>query len=102
MIHYEDLKPDLHETHGSTTVTAAAITRFAERYDPQPFHLSDADARNTPFGALAASGWHTTALTLQLFTGQRREPLASLGSPGFDDLRWPRPVLASDTLRVQS
>ncbi|ROO33654.1 MaoC family dehydratase [Salinisphaera orenii] len=102
MIHYEDMQPgDVADLGPTEAITAEAIVAFAERYDPQPFHLSDAGAADTYFETLAASGWHTAALTMKLLMTGRDEPLASLGSPGFDDLRWHRPVHVGDRLSVR-
>jgi len=101
MIHFEDLRPDVEMWFGPLTVSAEDIVRFARQYDPQPFHLSDEGARDTIFGSLAASGWHTAALTMKMMIGDPNQRVASLGSPGFDDLRWRRPVYPGDTLRVR-
>lgn len=102
MIHFEDMKlGDVAELGPTEPITADAIIAFAERYDPQPFHLSDAGAAGTYFETLAASGWHTAALTMKLLMTGRDEPLASLGSPGLDDLRWHRPVHVGDRLSVR-
>ena len=92
MIHYEDLNVNDSVDLGPTSPSAEEVVAFAERYDPQPFHLSDEGAKNTYFGKLAASGWHTAALTMKLMMTGRDEPLASLGSPGFENLRWLKPV----------
>ncbi|TAM10758.1 MAG: MaoC family dehydratase [Nevskiaceae bacterium] len=83
---------------GSVPVTAEAIKRFAAQYDPQPFHLDEAAAQKSLFKGLAASGWHTAAMTMRLIVQQ---PMASLGSPGFDDLRWLKPVRPGDTLHAR-
>lgn len=101
MIYFEDMQPGQEESYGTLTVTAEAVVCFAEKYDPQPFHLSDEGARGTIFGSLAASGWHTAAMTMKLVI-DREEPLASLGSPGFDDLRWHKPVYPGDKLRART
>jgi acyl dehydratase len=101
MIYFEDVEIGGTREFGPLTVDADAVVEFARKYDPQPFHLSDEGARDTYFGKLAASGWHTAALTMKLMVGGSHEPLASLGSPGFDDLRWRRPVYPGDTLRVR-
>lgn len=102
MIHYEDMSPGDVALLGPTDpITAEDIVAFARRYDPQPFHLSDAGARDTYFETLSASGWHTAALTMRLLMTGRDEPLASLGSPGFDDLRWRHPVRVGDRLSVR-
>lgn len=99
MIYFEDLEPGREDEFGPLQVSADDIIRFARKYDPQPFHLSDEGAQGTIFGSLAASGWHTAAMTMKLVI-DRDPPLASLGSPGFDDLRWRKPVYPGDTLRA--
>ncbi|HLQ85802.1 MAG TPA: MaoC/PaaZ C-terminal domain-containing protein [Salinisphaeraceae bacterium] len=102
MIYFEDLEPGQEQEFGPLNVTAEAIVSFAEKYDPQPFHLSDEGARGTFFGSLAASGWHTAAMTRKLITAYAEEPLASLAPVGFDDLRWRQPVYPGDELRAQT
>ncbi len=102
MIYFEDMTPGQQTTCGPLSVSADDIIRFARKYDPQPFHLSDEGAAGTLFGTLAASGWHTAAMTMKLIIDHRDEPLASLGSPGFDDLRWSKPVYPGDTLRAST
>ncbi len=101
MIHYEDLAVGQCDLFGPITVDADEVVDFARRYDPQRFHLSDEGARDTYFGRLAASGWHTAAMTMKLMMTGRAEPLASLGSPGLEDLRWRKPVYPGDRLRAQ-
>lgn len=101
MIHYEDLKVGDSVDLGPTSTSAEEIVAFAKRYDPQPFHLSDEGAKNTYFGSLAASGWHTAALTMRLMMTGRDQPLASLGSPGFENLRWRHPVYPDDQLTAR-
>jgi acyl dehydratase len=83
---------------GPVTVTAEEIVEFAERYDPQPFHLDEEAGRSTPFGGLIASGWHTTALFMGMFVRAILLDSASLGSPGVDEIRWRAPVRPGDTL----
>jgi acyl dehydratase len=82
------------------TITDAQIIEFALKFDPQPFHVDVTAATAGPFGGLIASGFHTAALSFRLFwqTGVLGD--ASLGSPGFDELRWLKPVRPGDTLRV--
>ncbi|GAB3670212.1 MaoC family dehydratase [Salinisphaera aquimarina] len=101
MIHYEDLPLDQCVVLGPVTLSAEEVVDFARRYDPQRFHLSDEGARDTYFGKLAASGWHTASLTMKMMMTGREAPLASLGSPGFDNLRWLRPVYPGDTLSAR-
>jgi acyl dehydratase len=94
---------------GSHTFTADAIKRFAAKYDPQPVHVDEKAAKASPAGRLCASGWHTAAAMMRLlvdyFDAQEAraraagEPfLVSGPSPGFDDLKWPQPVYAGDTV----
>jgi acyl dehydratase len=84
---------------GEVTVTRDEIVEFARRYDPQPFHVDEAAAADGPFAGLVASGWHTAALFMGLFVRGILLDAASMGSPGVDELRWPRPVRPGDTLR---
>ena len=78
------------------------ITSFAAEFDPQPFHLDEDAARETMFGGLAASGWHTAAVTMQLLVESEFKPAGGLVGAGLDELRWPRPVRPGDELRVES
>ena len=103
MKYLEDLRVGDRASFGSYAVNREEVLEFARKYDPQPFHLSDEAAAQTYFGRLAASGWHTCAMTMamlveNLTTGAQ----AGLGSPGVDELRWLRPVYPGDTLRVES
>ena len=77
------------------------IKRFAAEFDPQPFHLNEADAERSFFGGLAASGWHTAAVTMRLLVESL--PIAGgIVGAGMDELRWPKPVRPGDRLRVES
>jgi acyl dehydratase len=83
-------------------VTEEGIIQFARDFDPQPFHLDASAAEQSVFKGLAASGWHTAAMTMKLFvTGGLRLAGGSVGL-GVDELRWPRPVRPGDTLRLQT
>jgi acyl dehydratase len=84
---------------GPVTVTEEEIVAFASRFDPQPFHVDPEAARESPFGGLIASGWHTAALYMGMFVRGVLEGTASLGSPGVEELRWTAPVRPGDTLR---
>ena len=86
---------DLGEQH----VTEASIIAFAREFDPQPFHTDPARARDSFFGGLVASGWHTVALYMRLLVDGLLSETASNGSPGIDSLRWLKPVRPGDTLR---
>jgi acyl dehydratase len=102
MIYFEDLEIGAETYFGSYEVTREEVIEFARKYDPQPFHLSDEAAAKTHFGRLAASGWHTAAMTMAVIARHVVEQQqAGLGSPGIDELRWKRPVYPGDTLHVR-
>src|SRR5215475_16132427 len=97
----EDLAPgQVFTSDARAVVDGGAIKRFAGEFDPQLFHLDEATARPTFFKRLVASGWHTTAVTMQLLVQTLPLSEGVIGS-GVDELRWPRPVKPGDTLRVQ-
>jgi acyl dehydratase len=97
----EDLAPgQVFTSEARAVVDAGSIKRFAGQFDPQPFHLDEATAQPTFFKKLVASGWHTTAVTMQLLVQTLPLSEGVIGS-GVDELRWPRPVKPGDTLRVQ-
>jgi acyl dehydratase len=101
MIYFEDLVVGAEREFGTYDVSREEVLEFARKYDPQPFHLSDEAAAMTHFGRLAASGWHTAAMTMAVIA--RRvidDQQAGLGSPGIDELRWKKPVYPGDTLHV--
>ncbi|MBC8022123.1 MAG: MaoC family dehydratase [Burkholderiales bacterium] len=98
----EDFAPGQKYNSGSLRVESADIKAFASQYDPQPFHLDEDAAAKTLFGGLAASGWHTAALTMRLLVGGEMNPAGGIIGAGFDEFRWPRPVRPGDTLRVES
>ncbi len=101
--HYlEDFAPGQKYNSGSSRVESADIKAFASQYDPQPFHLDEDAAAGTFFGGLAASGWHTAALTMRLLVEGEMNPAGGIIGAGFDEFRWPRPVRPGDTLRVES
>ena len=83
-------------------VEAERIKTFAAEFDPQPFHLDEQTARGTFFGGLAASGWHTAAVTMRLLVESDLKPVGGIIGAGFDEFRWPRPVRPGDELRVES
>lgn len=100
-IYLDDLTVGDQFTSGEHAMDEAQITSFAAQFDPQPFHLDDAAARDTLFGGLAASGWHTAAITMRLQVTSGL-PIAGgiIGAGG--ELTWPRPTRASDVLHVVS
>jgi acyl dehydratase len=113
MKYLEDIRIGETVEFGRHTFTAAEIKSFAERYDPQPFHLDEAAAVCSHFGALVASGWHTGSVCIRLMIEHRLrqeeamrargEPVGRTGpSPGFRDLKWLKPVYAGDTITYAS
>jgi acyl dehydratase len=102
MICFEDLEVGGETDFGSYEVTREEVLEFARKYDPQPFHLSDEEAAKTHFGRLAASGWHTAAMTMAVIARHVvAHEQAGLGSPGIDELRWKKPVYPGDVLHVR-
>jgi acyl dehydratase len=101
MLHLEDFSIGGKFAAGPIAVTAAEIKGFAAAFDPQPFHVDEVAAEATPFAGLAASGWHTGAMTMRLLV--EALPIAGgvIGG-GVDELRWLRPVRPGDALRVES
>ena len=87
---------------GRMRIDEDRIKTFAAEFDPQPFHLDAEAARKTLFGGLAASGWHTAALTMRLLVESEIKPVGGIVGAGFDEFRWPRPVRPGDELRVES
>ena len=103
MKYLEDLQVGDTRRFGAYHVTREEVLEFARKYDPQPFHLSEEAAAQTHFGRLAASGWHTCAMTMSMLVAQMADdPYAGLGSPGVDELRWLKPVFPGDTLSVET
>ena len=108
MRHFEDIAIGDTVELGSHLFTAQEIKRFAAAYDPQPFHTDEAAATESHFGRLCASGWHTLAVWMKLnvrqmqrLAGERAGP--RLGpSPGFDELKWLKPVYAGDTISFRT
>ena len=97
----EDYTPGAVYEYGSITVTEAEILDFARAFDPQPIHTDPAAAAQGPFRGLIASGWHTTGIMMRLFADHYLSRVASLASPGVDEIRWPAPVRPGDSLRLR-
>jgi len=87
---------------GRIQIDTERIKSFAAEFDPQPFHLDERAADGSIFKGLAASGWHTAALTMRLLVESDLKPAGGIVGAGFDEFRWPRPVRPGDELRVQS
>ncbi|MDE2229045.1 MAG: MaoC family dehydratase [Alphaproteobacteria bacterium] len=99
--YFDDFKVGERFSTATKTVTQDMIVEFAKVYDPQPFHIDPAAAKHSIFGGLIASGFQTLALGFRLFWDTGLFKAASMGSPGFDELRWLKPVRPGDTLRVE-
>jgi acyl dehydratase len=101
-MYLQDIQPGQRAAFGSYQVSREEVLDFAAKYDPQPFHLSDEGAASTHFGRLAASGWHTTAMTMAMVVANMGDSEGSLGAAGIDELRWLKPVYPGDTLRCET
>src|ERR1700674_2423454 len=86
---------------GRLRIEGERALAFAAEFDPQPFHLDEAAARRSIFGGLAASGWHTAAVTMRLMIETELKPAGGFVGAGLDECRWPRPVRPGDELRVE-
>jgi len=100
--YFEDYVAGAVYEYGYVSVSEADIIAFAERFDPQPIHTDAHFAADGPFGGLIASGWHTAGLFMRLFADHYLTRVASLASPGIDELRWPAPLRPGDLLRIRA
>jgi acyl dehydratase len=99
--YFEDyITGSVHE-FGPIMVEEKGIIAFARRFDPQLLHTDSDAAKDTEFGGLIASGWHTAALMMRLFVDNYLSHVASLGSPGVDELRWLKPVRPGDEISIR-
>jgi acyl dehydratase len=99
--YFEDyVEGDVH-SFGAIAVDKDELIAFGKRFDPQAMHTDPEAAKNTPFGGLIASGWHTAGLMMRLYVEHYLTHVASLASPGLDELRWLKPVRPGDTLSVR-
>jgi acyl dehydratase len=87
---------------GRVRVEKDQIVAFAKQFDPQPYHLDEDAALKSPFKGLAASGWHTAAMTMRLMVDGEFQPAGGILGVGFDQLSWLKPVRPGDELRVTS
>ena len=97
-LYFEDLEPGRVHELGSHTVSEEEIVAFARQWDPQSFHVDPEAAKESVFGGLIASGWHTGAMWMRLYVDSLLDGAASMGSPGIEELRWLAPVRPGDTL----
>lgn len=99
--YFEDYVPGSVFRFGPIAVEEAEVIDFARRFDPQDMHIDPAKAAAGPFGGLIASGWHTIGLMMRLFVDHYLSHVASLASPGVDEVRWLKPARPGDTLSLR-
>ncbi len=95
---FEDYQIGTTHECGPVTVEENEVIEFGKRFDPQFFHTDPVAAKQSIYGGLIASGWHTASLMMRLFVDNYLSRVASLGSPGVDELRWLKPVFPGDEL----
>jgi len=102
MQYFEDIQVGSRTRFGRYEVTREDVLAFAQKFDPQPFHLSDEEAAKTHFGRIAASGWHTCAMSMAMIVENlTANQQAGLGGIGIDSLRWWKPVYPGDVLNCE-
>ena len=102
MKYLDDFSPGDEYDLGSVTVSEEEIIAFAQQFDPQPFHIDTVAARESPFGGIIASGWHTSSLYMRLAVDSMLTQTANVAGLGVDDLRWLQPVRPGDTLTARA
>ena len=100
-IYWEDFEVGRTVTLGQKHVTREEIIAFATEFDPQPFHLDETAAKDTPLGGLAASGWHSCAILMRMICDGYLVNSSSLGSPGLEEVKWLAPVRPGDVLEAR-
>ena len=100
--YFEDYEAGRVYELGSVQVELAEVVEFATRYDPQYFHIDESRAKESIYGGIIASGWHTASMMMRIFADNFLSDVSSMGSPGLDELRWYQPVRPGDTLFVSA
>jgi acyl dehydratase len=100
--YFEDYAAGQTFLSGKHRIVKDQIIAFAKQFDPQFYHLDEEAAKNSPFKGLAASGWHTAAITMRLMVDGEFKPAGGIIGVGFDELSWARPVRPGDELYVKS
>jgi len=100
-IYFEDLPAGWARESTPRTITREEMLAYARQYDPQPFHLDEAAAKDSIYGGLIGSGWLTVSVMMRLLWDTLLKDAVSLGSPGADEVRWLKPVRPGDTLRAR-
>ena len=101
MRYLEDFSAGQKFESGRLRVERERIKSFAAEFDPQPFHVDEEAAKQSLFGGLAASGWHTAAMTMRLLVESELKPAGGILGAGFDEFRWPKPVRPGDELHLE-
>jgi acyl dehydratase len=99
--YFEDYRVGDVAEFGAYEVTEQEVLDYARRFDPQPFHVDPEAAKRSMFGGIIASGWHTGAMMMRMFCDDGHVGDPTLASPGFDDLKWLKPVRPGDRLSVR-
>lgn len=97
-MYWEDFIPGTREQMGKVTVNKDEVIEFASRYDPQLFHIDEAEADKSIYGGIIASGWHTCSMVMRLMCDSYLLNSTSLGSPGIEEVKWLSPVYPGDVL----
>ena len=100
--YFEDYEAGRVYRLGSVEVELVEVIEFATRYDPQYFHIDESRARESIYGGVIASGWHTASMMMRVFADNFLSDVSSMGSPGLDELRWYLPVRPGDTLFISA
>jgi len=100
--YFEDYIPGAVHEFGSITVDEQEVLDFGRRYVPLSYHIDREAAKQSIYGSVIASGWHTAALMMRIYVENYLSQVANLGSPGGDELRWDRPVFPGDQLSVRA
>ncbi len=99
-IYWEDFKVGDQKFLGSLKITKEEILSFAERYDPQYFHINEDEAKKSVFNGLIASGWQTCSLIMRIICDSYLINTSSFGSPGIENLKWLKPVRPNDEINL--
>ena len=100
--YFEDYVPGTVHEFGFISVDEQEVLEFGKRYEPLSYHIDKEAAKNSIYGGVIASGWHTAALMMRVYTENYLSKVANLGSPGGDELRWDKPVFPGDVLSVRA
>jgi acyl dehydratase len=99
---FDDYATGAQYEYGDVAVDEEEILRFAKEFDPQPIHTDPGFALHGPFGGIIASGWHTAGLAMRLLADHYLSRVASLASPGVDELRWQVPLRPGDLVHLRA